>query len=51
MERLSVVEREELWDRFEAGDSQRSIARALGRPPETIRARLVSSRPVGWHPR
>ncbi len=25
--RMSVVEREELWDRYEAGESQRSISR------------------------
>ena len=45
MERLSVVEREELWDGFEAGESQRSISRRLDRSPSTIRAHLVSS---GW---
>ena len=45
MERLSVVEREELWDRYEAGESQRSISRRLGRSWSTIRTHLVSS---GW---
>ena len=45
MERLSVVEREELWDRYEAGESQRSISRRLGRSSSTIRTHLVSS---GW---
>ena len=45
MVRMSDSERSELWDRWEAGESQRSIARALGRPPETVRARLLSS---GW---
>ena len=45
MERLSESEREELWDRWEAGESQRSIARALDRAPATIRTRLLSS---GW---
>jgi len=45
VERLSVSEREELWDRWEAGESQRSIGRRLGRSPSTVRARLVSS---GW---
>ncbi len=45
MVRMSVVEREELWDRYEAGESQRSISRRLGRSPSTIRTRLVSS---GW---
>jgi IS30 family transposase len=44
MVRMSDSERNELWDRWEAGESQRSIARALGRPPETVRGRLVSSR-------
>ena len=54
MERMSESERNELWDRWEAGESQRSIARALGRAPATIRTRLLSSgwrRPVpvaGW---
>jgi len=45
MVRMSESERNELWDRWEAGESQRSIARALGRPPETVRTRLLSS---GW---
>jgi IS30 family transposase len=45
MVRMSDSEQGELWDRWEAGESQRSIARALGRPPETVRARLLSS---GW---
>ncbi|MFV1962934.1 MAG: IS30 family transposase [Acidimicrobiia bacterium] len=45
MERMSDVERTELWDRWEAGESQRSIARALDRAPATIRTRLLSS---GW---
>ncbi len=44
MERLSESERSELWDRWEAGESQRSIARALDRSPSTVRTRLVSSR-------
>ena len=45
MARLSVVEREELWDRYEAGESQRSISRQLGRSPSTVRTHLASS---GW---
>jgi IS30 family transposase len=45
MGRLSGVEREELWDRWEAGESQRSISRRLGRSPSTIRSQLVSA---GW---
>ena len=45
MVRLSELERSELWDRWEAGESQRAIARALDRSPATIRTRLLSS---GW---
>ena len=44
-----TIEREEFWDRFEAGESQRSTSRRLDRPPSTIMARLVFSdwkRPV-----
>jgi len=47
--RLSEGERCEVWDRFEAGESQRSISRRLGRAPSTIRTLLLSSgfrRPV-----
>ena len=45
MERLSDSERSELWDLWEAGESHRSIARALSRAPATIRTRLLAS---GW---
>jgi IS30 family transposase len=45
MERLSVSERNELWDLYEAGESQRSISRRLGRSPSTVRTQLVSA---GW---
>jgi len=45
MERLSVSERDELWDWWEAGESQRSISRRLGRSPTTVRTHLASS---GW---
>ncbi len=45
MERLSGSEREELWDLWEAGESQRSIGRRLGRSPSTVRTQLVSA---GW---
>ncbi len=54
MERLSVSERNELWDLWEAGESQRSISRRLGRSPSTVRTQLVSAgwrrpaRPVEW---
>jgi len=46
VERLSVSEREELWDRWEAGESQRSISRWLGRSPTTVRSQLIAS---GWN--
>ncbi len=45
MDRLSDSERGEVWDRWEAGESQRLISRRLGRAPSTIRTQLVSS---GW---
>jgi IS30 family transposase len=54
MGQLSVVERNELWDLWEAGESQRSTSRRLGRSPSTVRTQLVSagwrrpSRPVEW---
>jgi hypothetical protein len=37
MERLSDAERSELWDRWEAGEFQRSVARALDPPPNMER--------------
>lgn len=49
MRRLSELEKSEIWDRFEAGESQRSISRRLGRSPSSIRTHLLSSgfrRPV-----
>ena len=49
MRRLSELEKSEVWDRFEAGESQRSISRRLARSPSTIRTLLVGSgfrRPV-----
>ena len=49
MRRLSELEKAEVWDRFEAGESQRSISRRLGRSPSTIRTYLLGSgfrRPV-----
>jgi len=45
MERLSESERNELWDLYEVGESQRSISRRLGRSPSTVRTHLVSA---GW---
>ena len=49
MRRLSELEKGEVWDRFEAGESQRSISRRLGRSPSTVRTLLLGSgfrRPV-----
>jgi len=49
MRRLSEAEKSEIWDRFEAGESQRSISRRLGRSPSSIRTHLLGSgfrRPV-----
>ncbi|MCH8128830.1 MAG: helix-turn-helix domain-containing protein [Acidobacteria bacterium] len=44
MRRLSELEKAEIWDRFEAGESQRSISRRLGRSPSSIRTHLRSRR-------
>ena len=41
MRRLSELEKCEIWDRFEAGESQRSISRRLGRSPSSIRTHLL----------
>ena len=38
MARLSVVERNELWDLYEAGESQRSISRRSGVPCDAVAA-------------
>ncbi len=43
MERLSVSDKTELWDRYEAGESFRSIG--LGRATSSIRTHLVAA---GW---
>jgi len=43
MRRLSEAEKSEIWDRFEAGESQRSISRRLGRSPSSIRTHLLGS--------
>ena len=57
MRRLSESEKVEIWDRFVAGESLRSISRQLGRPPSTIRTHVVSAkfrRPlpaVEWSPK
>ncbi len=56
MRRLSESEKFEIWDRFEAGESLRSISRRLGRAPSTIRTHVVSARfrrplpAVEWSP-
>ena len=57
MRRLSESDKSEIWDRFEAGESLRSISRRLGRPPSTIRTHVATvgfRRPVPareWSPR
>ena len=45
MGRFSELEKSELWDRFEAGDSLRSISRLLGRAPSSVRTHIVAA---GW---
>ncbi len=45
MERFSESDKTELWDRYEAGESLRSIGRCLGRAPSSIRTHLVAA---GW---
>ncbi len=42
---FSELEKTELWDRYEAGESLRSIGRCLGRAPSSIRTHLVAA---GW---
>ena len=43
LRRLSEQEKSEIWDRFEGGDSLRSISRSLSRSPSTIRTHLLSA--------
>ena len=45
MGRFSESEKAELWDRFEAGESLRSISRELGRAPSSVRTHVVAA---GW---
>lgn len=45
MERMSDVERVELWDRYETGGSFRSISRQLGWSRSTVRTHVVDA---GW---
>jgi len=45
VERFSESDKSELWDRYEAGESLRSIGRCLGRAPSSIRTHLVAA---GW---
>lgn len=45
MRSWSESERSEVWDRWEAGESQRSISRAVGRHPGSVRRLLMAS---GW---
>ena len=44
LRRLSELEKAEIWDRFEGGESQRSISRRLGRSPSSIRTHLPGFR-------
>ena len=43
LRRLSEREKSEIWDRFEGGESLRSISPRLKRPPSTIRTHIVSA--------
>jgi len=43
--RFSELEKAELWDRFEAGESLRSISRELGCAPSSVRTHVVAA---GW---
>ena len=45
MGRFSELEKSELWDRFEAGESLRAISRQLGRAPSSVRTHIVAA---GW---
>ena len=45
MGRFSELEKAELWDRFEAGESLRSISRELGCAPSSVRTHVVAA---GW---
>jgi IS30 family transposase len=45
VERFSELEKAELWDRFEAGESLRAISRELGRAPSSVRTHIVAA---GW---
>ncbi len=45
MERFSELEKSELWDRYETGESLRSIGRCLGRATSSIRTHLMAA---GW---
>jgi IS30 family transposase len=45
VERFSELEKSELWDRFEAGESLRAISRRLGRAPSSVRTHVVAA---GW---
>jgi hypothetical protein len=47
--RFSAAEQSETWDRFEAGESMRSIARSIGRSQDAVRSliqRTGGIRPV-----
>ena len=51
MGRFSEAERVEVWDRWQAGDTTRSIGRRLGRTGASIRAFVESTGGVRPHPR
>ena len=47
--RFSAAEQDETWDRFEAGESMRSIARSIGRHQASVRELILKTggvRPV-----
>ncbi len=45
MGRFLELEKAELWDRFEAGESLRAISSELGRAPSSVRTHIVAA---GW---
>ena len=50
--RFSAAEQSEVWDRFEAGESMRSIARSIGRSQAAVRDLIQKTggiRPAGAH--
>src|SRR5271167_989961 len=41
--RFSAAEQSEVWDRFEAGESMRSIARSIGRSQGAVRELILKT--------